>query len=155
MGCHSLLQGIFLAQGLNPCLLCLLHCRQILYPLSDQEGQVRLGQKLASGNRGARSPRQVSPQLSRAPAACLARRSPTTAKEAQSWAFCQQCVPGQLRQARGVPRGCGPRLRGMNVQTQGQPGRTLAPEDPWHRRSSWVQHLGDGVPDTSWGARML
>ena len=28
------LQGIFLTQGLNPCLLCLLHCRQILYPLS-------------------------------------------------------------------------------------------------------------------------
>ena len=32
--CHFLLQGIFLAQGSNPCLLCLLHCRQILYPLS-------------------------------------------------------------------------------------------------------------------------
>ena len=26
MVCHSLLQGIFLAQGLNPHLLCLLHC---------------------------------------------------------------------------------------------------------------------------------
>ena len=25
MGCHFLLQGIFLAQGSNPCLLCLLH----------------------------------------------------------------------------------------------------------------------------------
>ena len=25
MGCHALLQGIFLTQGLNPCLLCLLH----------------------------------------------------------------------------------------------------------------------------------
>ena len=31
MGCHSLLQGIFLTQELNPCLL---HCRQILYLLS-------------------------------------------------------------------------------------------------------------------------
>ena len=32
VGCHSLLQGISLTQGLNPCLL---HCRQILYlPLS-------------------------------------------------------------------------------------------------------------------------
>ena len=30
-GCHSLLQGIFPTQGLNPGLL---HCRQILYPLS-------------------------------------------------------------------------------------------------------------------------
>ena len=32
-GSHSLLQGIFLTQGLN---LCLLHCRQILYHLSHQ-----------------------------------------------------------------------------------------------------------------------
>ena len=30
VGCHFLLQGIFLTQGLNPCLLCLLNCRQIL-----------------------------------------------------------------------------------------------------------------------------
>ena len=28
VGCHALLQGIFLTQGLNPCLL---HCKQILY----------------------------------------------------------------------------------------------------------------------------
>ena len=34
VGCHFLLQGIFLTQGLNPRLLCLLHCRWILYPLS-------------------------------------------------------------------------------------------------------------------------
>ena len=33
VGCHSLLQGIFLIQGLNPGLL---HCRQILYHLSHQ-----------------------------------------------------------------------------------------------------------------------
>ena len=33
MGCHFLLQGIFPIQGLNLYLLCLLHCRQILYPL--------------------------------------------------------------------------------------------------------------------------
>ena len=31
MGCHFLLQGIFSTQELNLCLLCLLHCRQILY----------------------------------------------------------------------------------------------------------------------------
>jgi len=31
VGCHALLQGIFPTQRLN---LCLLHCRQILYPLS-------------------------------------------------------------------------------------------------------------------------
>ena len=29
--CHFLLQGIFLTQGSNPGLLCLLHCRQVLY----------------------------------------------------------------------------------------------------------------------------
>ena len=34
VGCHALLQGIFLNQGSNLHLLCLLHCRQILYPLS-------------------------------------------------------------------------------------------------------------------------
>ena len=33
VGCHSLLQGIFLTQGSNPGLL---HCRQILYHLSHQ-----------------------------------------------------------------------------------------------------------------------
>ena len=33
VGSHSLLWGIFPAQGLNPCLL---HCRQILYCLSHQ-----------------------------------------------------------------------------------------------------------------------
>ena len=33
VGCHSLWQGIFLTQGLNPGLL---HCRWILYPLSPQ-----------------------------------------------------------------------------------------------------------------------
>ena len=32
MGCHSLLQGIFLTHGSNSHLLCLLHCRRIFYP---------------------------------------------------------------------------------------------------------------------------
>ena len=31
------LQGIFPTQGLNLRLLCLLHCRQVLYPQSQQE----------------------------------------------------------------------------------------------------------------------
>ena len=30
LGCHFLLQGIFLSQELNSHLLCLLHCKQIL-----------------------------------------------------------------------------------------------------------------------------
>ena len=34
VGYHALLQGIFPTQGLNPHLLHLLHCRQILAPLS-------------------------------------------------------------------------------------------------------------------------
>ena len=33
VGCHFLLQGIFLTQGSNPDLL---HCTQTLYPLSHQ-----------------------------------------------------------------------------------------------------------------------
>ena len=37
VGCHSVLQGIFLTQGLNPGLL---HCRQILYHLSHQGSSV-------------------------------------------------------------------------------------------------------------------
>ena len=35
LGCHFLLQGIFPAHRLNLCLLCHLHCRQILYPLGN------------------------------------------------------------------------------------------------------------------------
>ena len=34
VGCHFLLQGIFLIEGSNLCHLYLLYCRQILYPLS-------------------------------------------------------------------------------------------------------------------------
>ena len=34
VSCNALLKGIFLTQGSNPHHLCLLHCRQILYPLS-------------------------------------------------------------------------------------------------------------------------
>ena len=35
-GCHFLLQGTFSSQGLDPCHLCLLHCRRILYLMSHQ-----------------------------------------------------------------------------------------------------------------------
>ena len=41
-GCHALLQGIFLSQGLKPHLLCLLYCRQIPYPLNNLEAPVKL-----------------------------------------------------------------------------------------------------------------
>ena len=40
VGNHSLLQGIFLAQGSNPGFL---HCRQILYCLSHQESPKVIG----------------------------------------------------------------------------------------------------------------
>ena len=40
VGCHSLFQGIFPTQGLNPGLL---HCRQILYHLSHQGSPVFFG----------------------------------------------------------------------------------------------------------------
>ena len=31
VSCHAFLQGVFPIQGSNPCLLCLLRCRRILY----------------------------------------------------------------------------------------------------------------------------
>ena len=34
MGCYFLFQGTFLTQGLNPCLLRLLHLQQVSLPLS-------------------------------------------------------------------------------------------------------------------------
>ena len=40
-GCHFLLQGIFPTQGLNPCLLSLLHCRQILYHRASREAHAK------------------------------------------------------------------------------------------------------------------
>ena len=36
VGSHFLLQGIFQASGVKPSLLCFLHCRWTLYPLSNQ-----------------------------------------------------------------------------------------------------------------------
>ena len=33
-GCHFPFQGIFPTQGLNPCLLCLLHCQAVYFPLA-------------------------------------------------------------------------------------------------------------------------
>ena len=42
MGCCALLQGIFLTQGSNPCLLWLTHCRGILYHWAAGEALVFL-----------------------------------------------------------------------------------------------------------------
>ena len=39
MCCQFLFQGIFPTQGSNPCLLCFLHCRQILYHWATWEAQ--------------------------------------------------------------------------------------------------------------------
>ena len=69
VGCHSLLQGIFLTQGRNPGLL---HCRQTLYLLSHRgrtergwpgtitrEGKEGIGKREGTG-KGSRSLFQVS-----------------------------------------------------------------------------------------------
>ena len=45
-GCHALLQRIFPTQGSNQHLLCLLHCRWILYQLSHQ-GRPRVLERVA------------------------------------------------------------------------------------------------------------
>ena len=42
VSCHTILQGIFLTQGLYPHNLCLLHCRQILYLCATWEACVFL-----------------------------------------------------------------------------------------------------------------
>ena len=34
VGCHFFLQGMFQTQGLNPCLLCLLHWQEVSLPLA-------------------------------------------------------------------------------------------------------------------------
>ena len=43
MGCHALLQGIFLTQGSNPHLLCLLHSQASSLPLGNSNSQLVLG----------------------------------------------------------------------------------------------------------------
>ena len=48
VGCHSLLQGNFLTQGLNPWLLCLLHCRQSLCHWATGEADVVINVLLTS-----------------------------------------------------------------------------------------------------------
>ena len=45
--CVAILQRIFLSQRLNPCRLCLLHCRRILYLLNRQGSQAKLNSKKA------------------------------------------------------------------------------------------------------------
>ena len=54
-GSHSLLQGLFLTQGLNPRLL---HCRQILYHLSYQGSPIKLSAALWSSSHGSSCGRQ-------------------------------------------------------------------------------------------------
>ena len=47
VGCQALLQVIFLTPGLNSSLLCLLHCRQILYHCATWEAPELLDHKIA------------------------------------------------------------------------------------------------------------
>ena len=59
MGCHALLQGIFLTQRLNPCLLC---CRQILYHLGKpSHHNFNSAQLLRHARLFAHSPQGLSP----------------------------------------------------------------------------------------------
>ena len=44
VGCHVLLQGTFPTQGSNYCLLCLLHCRWILYCWATREAHIQCSQ---------------------------------------------------------------------------------------------------------------
>ena len=57
VGCHALLQGIFLTQELNQDLL---HCRQILYLLSHQGGPRILERVVYPFSRGSSQPRNWS-----------------------------------------------------------------------------------------------
>ena len=86
VGCHFLLQGIFLTQGSNPGLL---HCRRVLYLLSPQ------------GSQGSGMP--VSPPSLKLPARCsMTRPSPYSWRrcpKSPKWKFQNQtCVsaPGFL-----------------------------------------------------------
>ena len=54
MGCHALLQGIFPTQGSNPGLL---HCRWILYQLSQQRSPIILEWVAYPFSRGSSQPR--------------------------------------------------------------------------------------------------
>ena len=44
MDCHAVLQGLIPTQGLNPCLLCLMHCRQILYRWATREALMAMSE---------------------------------------------------------------------------------------------------------------
>ena len=50
VGCHALLQGIFMTQWLNPHLLQLLHCREILYHKTHGKPSPPLGDPKSSTN---------------------------------------------------------------------------------------------------------
>ena len=60
-------QGIFLTQGSNPRLLCLLHCRWILYPLSHQRIPLRTSARLERTSFPARPIRQQGRSYSALP----------------------------------------------------------------------------------------
>ena len=52
VGCHFRLQGIFLTQGSNPRLLCLLHCRQTLYRCNSSDNKDKSHKPKADSERG-------------------------------------------------------------------------------------------------------
>ena len=63
VGCHALLQRIFPIQGLNPHLLCLLHCRQFFTPEPPGKPQKDLQDTLKKKKKTNRKRRQEDEQI--------------------------------------------------------------------------------------------
>ena len=63
VGCHTLLQGIFLTQGLNPCLLGLLHWQADSLPLAPPGKSHKIQQKCCNGTSKGRLQKSVSKLL--------------------------------------------------------------------------------------------
>ena len=87
VGCHFLLQGIFLTQGLN---LGLQHCRQIFYPLSQQ------GSPAQEGRTGYKV-WEIRPELCEQECGILEMRSGTSGWDCEDKDE-EDCSSGQLNQ---------------------------------------------------------
>ena len=124
VGCHALLQGVFPAQGLNLCLLSLLHCRQILYhhlgsPLLRLQKAINLLKPRADGKP------QTSPgPHAFVPALTLSSPSPSTLTAR---------TPLVLPPEQGSPH-------------PGVTGRWQEPPPPWPQLPVTLEHPLQGAP---------